>query len=86
MQPLLVSKCHNARKGILPQVLGSARYSCSDEISAAILPSNSIMTIIFSSNASNLFFATIISFWGQASAPQTALLLSPLKIQTYRGT
>lgn len=88
-QPLLVSRCYNARKQIMPQVLGCACYSGSDEISAAILPLNIITTIIFSifgSNASILFFVTIISFSGPASTPQPALLLSPLKILTYCGT
>lgn len=88
MQPLLVSRCHNARKQIMPQVLGCACFSDSDEILADILPLNIIMTIIFSifgSNESNLFFATIISFSGPASTPQTAVLLIPSKILIYCG-
>lgn len=80
MQPLLVSRCHNARKQIMPQVLGCACFSDSDEILADILPLNIIMTIIFGINESNLFFATIISFSGPASTPQTAVLLIPSKI------
>lgn len=88
MQPLLVSRYHNARKQIMPQVLGCVCFSDSDEISAAILPLNIIMIIIFSlfgSNESNLLFAPIVIFSGPASTAQTAVLLIPLKILTDCG-